>query len=217
MSTISSDVLPVFHIVEPNFDEVCKLLGKPMEDVFALLEELQLLTTEDPRTIVGRLTYGLDKQEINLVISKIKTSLPADLKNAALNIKESEKIKEQSGANADAALKRASEEGKRLIDQAYEQAAQIIENAKAQQDQLIMQSEVLKLSKAQAEEIRNSAEREAAQTRRGADQYALDVLSKLETTIDKVSGHVKASRSELSTQEVGPVGVGVIRNERIRV
>jgi hypothetical protein len=193
------------------------MLGKPMEDVFALLEELHLLTTEDPRTIVGRLTYGLDKQEINLVISKIKTSLPAELKNAAFNIKESEKIKEQSGADAEAALKRASEEGKRLIDQAYEQAAQIVENAKIQQDLLILQSEVLKLSKAQAEEIRNSAEREAAQTRRGADQYALDVLSKLETTIDKVSGHVKASRSELSTQEVGPVGVGVIRNERIRV
>jgi F0F1-type ATP synthase membrane subunit b/b' len=193
------------------------MLGKPMEDVFALLEELQLLTTEDPRTIVGRLTYGLDKQEISLVISKIKTSLPSEIKNAASNVKESEKIREQAGSDAEAALAMAKQEGKRMIDQAYEQAAQIVENAKIQQEQLIMQSEVLKLSKAQAEEIRNSAEREAAQTRKGADQYALDVLSKLESTIDKVSGHVKSSRSELSSQEVGPVGVGVVRNERIRV
>ena len=193
------------------------MLGKPMEDVFALLEELQLLTTEDPRTIVGRLTYGLDKQEISLVISKIKTSLPSEIKNAASNVKESEKIREQAGSDAEAALAMAKQEGKRMIDQAYEQAALIVENAKIQQEQLIMQSEVLKLSKAQAEEIRNSAEREAAQTRKGADQYALDVLSKLETTIDKVSGHVKSSRSELSSQEVGPVGVGVVRNERIRV
>ncbi len=188
-----------------------------MEDVFALLEELQLLTTEDPRTIVGRLTYGLDMQEISLVISKIKTSLPSEIKNAASNVKESEKIREQAGSDAEAALAMAKQEGKRMIDQAYEQAALIVENAKIQQEQLIMQSEVLKLSKAQAEEIRNSAEREAAQTRKGADQYALDVLSKLETTIDKVSGHVKSSRSELSSQEVGPVGVGVVRNERIRV
>ena len=193
------------------------MLGKPMEDVFALLEELQLLTTEDPRTIVGRLTYGLDMQEISLVISKIKTSLPSEIKNAASNVKESEKIREQAGSDAEAALAMAKQEGKRMIDQAYEQAALIVENAKIQQEQLIMQSEVLKLSKAQAEEIRNSAEREAAQTRKGADQYALDVLSKLETTIDKVSGHVKSSRSELSSQEVGPVGVGVVRNERIRV
>jgi hypothetical protein len=217
MSTKSSDVLPVFHNLEPNFLGVCKMLGKPMEDVFALLEELQLLTTEDPRTIVGRLTYGLDKQEISLVISKIKTSLPAELKNAAFNIKESEKIKEQSAVDAEELLEKAKAEGKRLIQQGYDSAAQIVENAKVQQEQLVTQSEVLKLSKAQAEEIRNSAEREAAQTRRGADQYALDVLSKLESTIDKVSGHVKSSRSELTSQEVGPVGVGVVRNERIRV
>ena len=188
-----------------------------MEDVFALLEELQLLATDDPRTIVGRLTYGLDKQEISLVISKIKASLPTELKNAASNVKESEKIKERAGSDAAAALQRAKEDGLRMMDEAHDRALQIIQQAKDQQEILISQSEVLKLSKAQAEEIRNSAEREAAQTRRGADQYALDVLSKLETTIDKVSGHVKASRSELTTQDVGPVGVGVIRNERIRV
>ena len=188
-----------------------------MEDVFALLEELQLLTTEDPRTIVGRLTYGLDKQEITLAIAKIKTSLPAELKNASFNIKESEKIKEQAGTQAETVLAKATEEGKRLIEQARAHAIEIINAAKDQQEVLITQSEVLKLSKAQAEEIRNSAEREAAQTRKGADQYALDVLSKLESTIDKVSGHVKSSRSELTSQDVGPIGVGVIRNERIRV
>lgn len=209
--------MPVFHNVEPIFRGVCKMLGKPMEDVFALLEELQLLTTEDPRTIVGPLTYGLNKQEVSLVISKIKSSLPSELKNASFNIKESEKIKEQAVVDAELAVQRANEEGKRLLQQAEDHALKIIATAKEQQEHLIAQSEVLKLSKAQAEEIRNSAEREAAQTRRGADQYALDVLSKLEATIDKVSGHVKSSRSELSTQEVGPVGVGVVRNERIRV
>ncbi len=188
-----------------------------MEDVFALLEELSLLTTEDPRTIVGRLTYGLDKQEITLAIAKIKASLPAEIQNASFNIKESEKIKEQAAVKAEAVLAKAHEEGKRLLQQAEDHALQIIATAKEQQEHLVAQSEVLKLSKAQAEEIRNSAEREAAQTRRGADQYALDVLSKLESTIDKVSGHVKSSRSELTSQEVGPIGVGVIRNERIRV
>ena len=193
------------------------MLDTPMEDVFALLEELQLLSTEDPRTIVGRLTYGLDKHEISLVISKIKASLPAEIKNASFNVKESEKIKEQASTDAEGVIEKANDEGKRLLEQAREHALQLINTAKEQQEHLIAQSEVLKLSKAQAEEIRNSAEREAAQTRRGADQYALDVLSKLEGTIDKVSGHVKASRSELSTQDVGPVGIGVIRNERIRV
>ncbi len=207
----------VFHNVEPIFRRMCKMSGTPMEDVFALLEELQLLAIEDPRTLIGRFSYGLDKQEIGLVLTKIKNSLPSELKNASFNIKESEKIKEQSSVDAEIALQKAQEEGKRLLQQAEEHALSIIATAKEQQEHLIAQSEVLKLSKAQAEEIRNSAEREAAQTRRGADQYALDVLSKLEATIDKVSGHVKASRSELTTQEVGPVGVGVIRNERIRV
>jgi DNA polymerase elongation subunit (family B) len=193
------------------------MLGTPMEDVFALLEELQLLAIEDPRTLIGRFSYGLDKQEIGSVLTKIKDSLPSELKNASFNIKESEKIKEQASSDAAAVVAQASEEGKKIIEQAKEHAVQIVMNAKEQQEALIAQSEVLKLSKAQAEEIRNSAEREAAQTRKGADQYALDVLSKLESTIDKVSGHVKASRSELTTQDVGPIGVGVIRNERIRV
>ncbi|MBI1334581.1 MAG: hypothetical protein JST12_17530 [Armatimonadetes bacterium] len=188
-----------------------------MEDVFALLEELQLLATEDPRTIVGRLTYGLDKQEINLIIGKIKAGLPGEMKNASNNVKESEKIKEQASLDAENILRKAQEEGQRLIEQARGQAAEFLEGAKAQQELLVSQSEVLKLSKAQAEEIRNAAEREAAQTRRGADQYANDVLSRLETTIDKVSGHVKASRSELLAQEVGPVGVAVPRGERVRV
>lgn len=188
-----------------------------MEDVFALLEELQLLATEDPRTIVGRLTYGLDKHEINLVIGKIKASLPGEMKNAAQNVKDSEKIREQATAQAEDSMRKAEEEGKRLIEQARSHAMEIIEAAKVQQEALVSQSEVLKLSKAQAEEIRNAAEREATQTRRGADQYALDVLSRLESTIDKVSGHVKASRSELTAQEVGPVGVAVPRGERIRV
>jgi hypothetical protein len=188
-----------------------------MEDVFALLEELQLLATEDPRTIVGRLTYGLDKQEINSVIAKIKVSLPGEMRNAAQNVKESEKIREQAVADAEGALKRAQGEGQKVLEQAREEAQRIIDQALIHQEMLVAQSEVLKLSKAQAEEIRNAAEREATQTRRGADQYAMDVLSKLETTIDKVSGHVKASRSELSAQEVGPVGIAVPRGERIRV
>ena len=188
-----------------------------MEDVFALLEELQLLATEDPRTIVGRLTYGLDKHEIGLVIGKIKSSLPGEMKNAAQNVKDSEKIREQAGNEAEDLLRRAQEEGKRIIEQARNQAIEIVEVAKLQQEALVSQSEVMKLSKAQAEEIRNAAEREASQTRRGADQYALDVLSRLESTIDKVSGHVRASRSELTSQEVGPVGVAGPRGERIRV
>lgn len=188
-----------------------------MEDILALLEELQLLATEDPRTIVGRLTYGLDKQEINLVIGKIKASLPDDLRNAAQYKKDSEKIREQASTDAEQALRNAQEEGAKLIEQAKAQAADLIDQAKQHQEYLVSQSEVLKLSKAQAEEIRNSAEREAAQTRKGADQYALDVLSRLESTIDKVSGHVKASRGELTAQEVGPIGVAVPRGERIRV
>lgn len=188
-----------------------------MEDTLALLEELQLLTTEDPRTIFGRLTYGLDKQEISLVIGKIKSSLPNELRNAASNVKESEKIREQASTDAELQLRKAQEEGQRVLELAKQQAAEMIEAARAHQEVLVSQSEVLKLSKAQAEEIRNSAEREAAQTRRGADQYALDVLSRLESTIDKVSGHVKASRGELTAQEVGPVGVAVPRGDRIRV
>jgi cell division septum initiation protein DivIVA len=188
-----------------------------MDDILRMLDELQMIAVEDPRTIIGRLSYGLDKDEVQMQIAKIKASLPTEIRNASQNVRESEKIREQAITEATVNVETSKKDAERLLADAKIEAEKIVELARVQQERLVADSEILKLSKAQAEEIRNSAERDASLTRKGADQYASDVLSRLEGNVEKTLMHVKSSRAELSVQDA-PVGQAVVRTgERIRV
>ena len=189
-----------------------------MQDVVVLLEELQILTLEEPRKIIGRLTYGLDQDEIELQINKIKQSLPVEIVGAAQNMRQSEEIKKSAQETAEQILESAKREAARLIDSANEHASQIIESAKIQQERLVSDSEVFRLAKDQAEGLRNEAERTAAQIRRGSDQYAADLLTRLESNVDRIGASVRASRAELGSVEA-PSSVTTQNRpaERIRV
>ncbi len=189
-----------------------------MQDVVVLLEELQILTLEEPRKILGRLTYGLDQEEIELQINKIKQSLPSEIKGAAQNMRQSEEIKRTAQETADQIVENAKREAARLLDTANEQSMQIIESAKIQQERLVADSEIFRLAKDQAEGLRNEAERTAAQIRRGADQYAADLLTRLEANVDRIGASVRASRAELGAVETASsVGTQNRPAERIRV
>ena len=189
-----------------------------MQDVVVLLEELQILTLEEPRKIIGRLTYGLDQDEIELQINKIKQSLPVEIVGAAQNMRQSEEIKRSAQDAAEQILESAKREAARLIETANEQSLQIIDSAKIQQERLVAESEVFRLAKDQAEGLRNEAERTAAQIRRGADQYAGDLLSRLESNVDRIAASVRASRAELgSIEAASPATTQNRPAERIRV
>jgi cell division septum initiation protein DivIVA len=189
-----------------------------MQDVVVLLEELQILTLEEPRKIIGRLTYGLDQDEIELQINKIKQSLPVEIVGAAQNMRQSEEIKRSAQDAAEQILESAKREAARLIETANEQSLQIIESAKIEQERLVAESEVFRLAKDQAEGLRNEAERTAAQIRRGADHYAGDLLSRLESNVDRIAASVRASRAELgSIEAASPATTQNRPAERIRV
>ena len=189
-----------------------------MQDVVVLLEELQILAIEEPRTIIGRLTFGLDKEEIELQINKIKQTLPTEIKGAAQNMRQSEEIKRNAQETAEQILEAAKREAARLIEAANEQSVQIIESAKIQQERLVAESEVFRLAKDQASGLRNEAERTASQIRRGADQYAADLLTRLEANVDRIGASIRASRAELGAIETGTSSETQNRPaERIRV
>lgn len=188
-----------------------------MEDVVLLLEDLQILAVEEPRTILGRLTYGLDKDEIQMQISKIKATLPADLKNASNNIRQSEEIKRCASEMAQQTVANAEAEAQKIIDQARAEAARLIEEAQLKQERMVAESEILRLTKAQSEEIRNEAERVSKQIRSGADQYAADLLARLEANVDRVASSIKASRAELGAVESVSMAGTNRPAERIRV
>lgn len=188
-----------------------------MEDVIALLDELEYLTLDDPRMIFGKIALGLDKAEIEVTLQKIKAALPNEVTGAANNLRESARIKEQSEVDANHAVDLAKQEAAKIIEAAQQQAVKLLEDGQRQRELLIDTHETTQLARAQAVEIRSSAERDAEALKKGSEQYAADVLGRLEAHLDKLSGHARSFKSEIATQEVGPVGVAIPRGERIRV
>lgn len=181
-------------------------------DILRMLEELNELAVERPRTVMG-LTVGLDKDEIGMHIAKIRATLPQELKQAVAKVKESERIVDTAKEDAGAVINSARKEAERLIHEAQKEAERILEQARLHQDRLVAESEILKLAKSQGEEIRNSAERESVIMRRGAEKYAYDVLVQLESVVGKVVTTIDKGKQDL---ERAPEPVPAQR-ERVRV
>jgi len=186
-------------------------------DTLRLLDQLHDLTVQKPSHLPGiPLYWGLDKDEISILITKIKASLPQEMRTAANAARESERVLESAREEAELIVAQADKEADRILAEAEQraetiilegqnQAERIIAQGQAQQSQLVADSEILKLTKAQCEEIRNAADRDALQMRRGAEKYAFDVLSQLEAVLGKAMNTVVAGKSEMApTVETKP-------------
>lgn len=182
-------------------------------DILRLLEELQEITVEKPRSVFG-LTWNYNREEVLMQISKVRASLPQELKQAVNLTRESERIVESAREDAATTIENGRREFQRLVDEAKEEAARIVEQARLHQQQMLAESEVLKIAKAQAEELRNTADREAANMRRGAENYAYDVLSQLENVVGKVMTTIERGKSEVRDDVPAPVALG---REKARV
>lgn len=171
-------------------------------DILRILEDLNYLTVEKPRKLLGLPLYaGLDQDEISMQIAKVRASLPNELKAAVATVRESERIVEGAKEDASMTLENARKEADRLMAEARIEAERIIEQAKLQQERMVAESEILKLSKAQSEEIRTTADREALQMRRGAEKYAYDVLCQLESVVGKVMTTIDRGKQEMNRTE----------------
>jgi len=193
-------------------------------DILRLLEELQQQMLEKPKRL-GPLWWGIDEDEISMQISKIRASLPNELKVAVATVRETERIVEGAREDANQSLERARKESEKILADARSdsertlhearlEAERIVEQAKLQQERMVAESEILKLSKAQSEEMRSSADREAVQMRRGAEKYAYDVLVQLETVVGKVMTTIDRGKQEIRPAE--PAATAVVR-EKARV
>jgi cell division septum initiation protein DivIVA len=164
-------------------------------DILRLLEELMQLIDDTPR--FGPVTWGLNRDEISMQISKIRASLPQELKAAVSTVRESDRILEAARQDANSTVGYAQSEAERIISEARKDAERIVEEARLQQERLVAESEILKLSKAQSDEIKSSADKDAVNLRRGAEKYAFDVLSQLESVVGKVATTIERSKQEL--------------------
>jgi len=181
-------------------------------DILRLLDELANLI-DVPH--IGKLSWGLDRDEISMHISKVRASLPQDLKTAVNTARESERILDAAREDANLTVEAARKEGERMLAEAKKECERIIEQARLQQDRMVHESEILKLSKAQSEEIRNAADRDSMNMRRGAEKYALDVLLQLEGVVGKVMTNIERGKQEMQPPQ--PPSPSPDKRERTRI
>ncbi|HWD39205.1 MAG TPA: hypothetical protein VG944_10180 [Fimbriimonas sp.] len=185
-------------------------------DILRLLEELMQTIDDLPR--MGPVTWGLDRDDISMQISKIRASLPQEVKAAASTVRESDRILEAARQDASTALGTAQKDAEKILEEARKEADRVLSEAKMQQERMVSESEILKLCKAQSEEVRNAADREAVMMRRGAEKYAFDVLSQLEGVVGKVATTIERSKQELQpSQPATPTQAVAAPRERVRV
>ncbi len=185
-------------------------------DILRQLEDLKNMI-DAPKEILG-FVWGLDRDEIGMQISKIRASLPQELKNAASTMRESDRILEEARADATGILESARKEAERIVAESRIEAERVLSEARLhqervlgesrlQQERMVSDSEILKLSKAQSEEIRAAADRDALSMRRGAEKYTYDVLTQMEGVLGKAMTAIERGKSEIAPDKGGPAPV----------
>lgn len=172
-------------------------------DILRQLEDLKEMI-DAPTSFLG-IVVGLDRDEIGMQISKIRASLPQELKNAASTMRESDRILEEARADATGILENARKEAERIVAESRVEAERNAEQARLQQERMVSESEILKLSKAQSEEIRAAADRDALNMRRGAEKYTYDVLTQMEGVLSKAMTAIERGKSEITPEKAAPL------------
>ena len=150
----------------------------------------------------------MDEDRFFQLTSKLRASLPEDVRRAGRLAEDTDRIREaaqgeaegfKEGAKADAErmLDAARAEADRLHNAAQAEAQRAIDEARGISQSLTDQSEIARIATAQAREIIAQAEAEAEKTRAGADAYARDVLCALESQIQHAMGQVETHANAL--------------------
>lgn len=125
----------------------------------------------------------LEQAAILDVIDQLRIAIPEEVRQARKINQEQERV-----------LTRAREEAEQIIGAAQEQAALLL------QDQSI-----LRQAESRAQEIEGAAGSKAEETMAGADQYAADVLVRLESDLVKTLSIIKKSLEVLEERRAQPV------------
>lgn len=156
-------------------------------DVPKLIDRLEDLV-EGSRHFFNK-AWGIDLEEFYILTNKIKASLPDDVRKATRLTKDSQRITDEARMEAEQILERAKKEAERLLT-----------DAKSEADRLMDSHEIARLATTQAKEVVAQAEQNATEMRRGADDYALDVLTRLENEVARAMTTIQKGREKLERE-----------------
>lgn len=100
--------------------------------------------------------------------------------------------------------RRVNQESDRVLGKAREEAEQIIGAAQEQAALLLQDQSILREAETKAQEMLDRAENKSDETMRGADQYAADVLVRLESDLVKTLSIIKKSLEMLEERTPRP-------------
>lgn len=102
--------------------------------------------------------------------------------------------------------RRMNQETDRMLAKAREEAEQIIGAAQEQAALLLQDQSILREAEAKSQDMLEGAQGKAEETMRGADQYAADVLVRLESDLVKTLSIVRKSLEVLEERIPRPTG-----------
>lgn len=153
-------------------------------DIQFLVERLETLVV-NARKLPMTNNAVLDQAALLDLIDQLRVAIPEEVKQARRINQESDRV-----------LGRAREEAEQIIAAAQEQAALLL------QDQVILRE-----AEGRAEDIERRAQSKADETMRGADQYATDVLLRLQGDLEKTLSVVAKSLEVLEERQPRPTEV----------
>jgi hypothetical protein len=164
-------------------------------DILRMIEDLRV-ELETPKQF-GPIIWRLDRDECIMLLSKIRASLPEQVKSADKLTRESERILSSAQQDASQAIDRARKEAEKIKTDAQAEAQRMLEQASIQQERMVAESEVLRIAQVQAKEALEKSQDEIVGLKRGADHYAADVLDELEQAVSRVMVTIQNGKERL--------------------
>src|SRR5437867_651241 len=150
-------------------------------DIQFLVERLEALVVNG-RKVPMTSQVILEQAAVLDLIDQLRVAIPEEVKQARRINQESDRV-----------LSKAREEAEQIIGAAQEQAALLL------QDQSILREAEMK-----AQDLLDKAQAKSDETMRGADQYAADVLVRLESDLVKSLSIIKRSLEVIEERKPQP-------------
>jgi cell division septum initiation protein DivIVA len=96
--------------------------------------------------------------------------------------------------------RRTNAEAERILERASQEAERIVARAREQASYLIDEQGLTEAAEAESRRIIDEADVDAAATRSGADEYAADVLLRLEAEVSRVLGQIERGIDALNVR-----------------
>jgi len=154
-------------------------------DILHLVDRLEeVFNAGRPIPLTRLLT--VDEDRVLELIDQMRVSIPDEVKKA-----------QQVLAQRD-----------RILAQAQEEAARTVQLAKEKVDQMVERDSVTMAAQSRAEQILQNAKADAERVRADADDYALEILTRLETELTKTLTQVRNGIAKLRAEKGLPISPG---------